>query len=156
MRAILLIPTYNPTTPHPRWEAHIWCLNRQLYLGGFDTEGQAAIAYDLAAIKIKGIDDAQTNFDKDKYASQLDEIRKVCWRAGRGELTPLHIGLPCTAAEKHPPPHPPSHTTSSPHTPHHHHTTDEAGGPCDDTAKQGQGENSEVIQIQVQGCEQTC
>ena len=60
-----------------RWEAHIWHKNRQLYLGGFDTEGQAAMAYDMAALNIKGTS-ALTNFDQSKYAKELTSILEVC------------------------------------------------------------------------------
>lgn len=62
-----------------RYEAHVWHKNRQLYLGGFDTEGQAAMAYDMAVLNIKGTS-ALTNFDKAKYADQLASIVEVGMR----------------------------------------------------------------------------
>jgi hypothetical protein len=39
-----------------RWEAHVWVkeLGRQVYLGGYDEEEDAAEAYDVAILKCKG------------------------------------------------------------------------------------------------------
>lgn len=37
-----------------RWEASLWLDARQLYLGGFNSELDAARAYDVAAIACKG------------------------------------------------------------------------------------------------------
>ena len=50
-----------------RWEAHIWVKEngRQMYLGGYETEETAAEAYDVAALKCKGLD-VKTNFDKER------------------------------------------------------------------------------------------
>ncbi|CAL5227388.1 g10341 [Coccomyxa viridis] len=61
-----------------RYEAHIWQEGKQIYLGGFDAEEQAALAYDLAALKFRGTD-AQTNYDKCTYEQemlQFDEVTK--------------------------------------------------------------------------------
>ncbi|GMH34976.1 hypothetical protein BSKO_02837 [Bryopsis sp. KO-2023] len=52
-----------------RWEAHIWIKDygRQLYLGGFSTAEEAACAYDLVAIKCKGVK-ATTNSRSERYS----------------------------------------------------------------------------------------
>lgn len=55
-----------------RFEAHIWQENKQIYLGGFYTEQQAALAYDLAAIRFRS-DDAITNFNTDLYQFELED-----------------------------------------------------------------------------------
>lgn len=146
---------YRGVTKHVRtgrWEAHIWCLNRQLYLGGFDTEGQAAIAYDLAAINIKGLDAAITNFDKSKYASQLGTIMKVGggeWGGQRcfcGWDAAISSGLGRVCIRFPALPH-------IPHTPPTH--TDEAGGAGNDPAQHGQAQTRQGPQVQVQGHCQT-
>lgn len=59
-----------------RWEAHIWENGKQIYLGGFDAEEQAALAYDLAALKFRGAD-AQTNYDVSNYAQELEQLNDV-------------------------------------------------------------------------------
>eukprot|EP00850_Spirogloea_muscicola_P004046 SM000017S02786 [mRNA] locus=s17:248927:251825:+ [translate_table: standard] len=56
-----------------RWESHIWENGRQLYLGGFDSEEQAALAYDIAAIKCRGTG-AVTNLSIDNYRPHFAEI----------------------------------------------------------------------------------
>eukprot|EP00850_Spirogloea_muscicola_P022277 SM000285S10806 [mRNA] locus=s285:37267:40352:- [translate_table: standard] len=59
-----------------RWESHIWENGRQLYLGGFDSEEQAALAYDIAAIKCRG-PGAVTNLSIDNYRPHFAEISAV-------------------------------------------------------------------------------
>jgi len=56
-----------------RWEASLWLEGRQLYLGGFDSQLDAAHAYDLAALACKG-PDAIINFSAADYEAQLREI----------------------------------------------------------------------------------
>ncbi|KAK2077322.1 hypothetical protein QBZ16_004956 [Prototheca wickerhamii] len=55
-----------------RFEAHVWSEGKQVYLGGYGLEIQAATAYDLAACKFRG-QDAQTNFDIGRYAAELED-----------------------------------------------------------------------------------
>jgi len=58
---------YRGVTHHARtnrYESHIWDDGKQVYLGGFYNEVQAALAYDLAATRFRG-DDAVLNFNKD-------------------------------------------------------------------------------------------
>ena len=59
-----------------RFEAHIWQEGKQIYLGGFDAEEQAALAYDLAALKFRGLD-AQTNYDKSTYEQEMLQFNQV-------------------------------------------------------------------------------
>ncbi|CAM0874305.1 unnamed protein product [Alopecurus aequalis] len=53
---------------YTRWEARIGhpCVKKYLYLGTYGTDEEAARAYDLAAIKLRGLD-AVTNFNVDEY-----------------------------------------------------------------------------------------
>ncbi len=63
-----------------RWEASLWLSGKQLYLGGFEREEDAARAYDIAALACKGPMVA-TNFDSSEYTEELDAVRgcsKVC------------------------------------------------------------------------------
>lgn len=63
-----------------RWESSLWLNSRQVYLGGFATEEEAAHAYDLAALGCKG-PTAETNFPADTYASEMPQfasLTQVC------------------------------------------------------------------------------
>jgi hypothetical protein len=56
-----------------RWEASLWLNGKQMYLGGFDSQEDAARAYDLAALACKG-SNALINFGATDYKNQLQEI----------------------------------------------------------------------------------
>lgn len=70
--------TYRGVTHHirtNRYEAHLWENGKQLYLGGYDTSQQAALAFDIAAIRYRG-NDATTNYDHRWYKGLHEQIFK--------------------------------------------------------------------------------
>ncbi|MEW5316903.1 MAG: hypothetical protein WDW38_008244 [Sanguina aurantia] len=87
---------YRGVTKHRRsgrWEAHIWVkeIGRQVYLGGYEGEEHAAEAYDVAALKCKGIK-VKTNFPVSRYTDlmacmdciSLDELIMAVRRQSQG------------------------------------------------------------------------
>lgn len=50
--------------------------DEQVYLGGFDTEEQAALAYDIATVRFRGRG-AITNFAMSNYEQELDNLTEV-------------------------------------------------------------------------------
>ncbi|XP_060185332.1 ethylene-responsive transcription factor RAP2-7-like [Lycium barbarum] len=59
-----------------RWESHIWDCGKQVYLGGFDTAHVAAMAYDRAAIKFRGVD-ADINFNITDYEEDMKQMKNL-------------------------------------------------------------------------------
>ncbi|XP_071724129.1 floral homeotic protein APETALA 2-like [Rutidosis leptorrhynchoides] len=59
-----------------RWESHIWDCGKQVYLGGFDTAHAAALAYDRAAIKFRGVE-ADINFNIEDYEDDLKQMSNL-------------------------------------------------------------------------------
>ena len=60
------------------WPRCAGCITDQrwLHAGGFDTEDQAALAYDLAALRCRG-KEAQTNFPMSRYEEELPHLETV-------------------------------------------------------------------------------
>ena len=71
-----------------RWEASLWLSGKQLYLGGFESEEDAARAYDIAALASKGLD-VPTNFGLASYQAELQQLKdasKVGAAADQGSI----------------------------------------------------------------------
>eukprot|EP00891_Asterochloris_glomerata_P004296 jgi/Astpho2/4296/Aster-x1211 len=59
-----------------RWEAHIWYLKKQVYLGGYDSRDQASRAHDIMALKTRGTG-CQLNFDEAVYSKLMSLLPSV-------------------------------------------------------------------------------
>jgi hypothetical protein len=79
----MLIPHACPLRPNPQTPQ---TPQTQIYLGGFGSEDEAALAYDVAAVKFRGAE-AQTNFPVEGYAAEMGARDKV-GRTGWGAPTP--------------------------------------------------------------------
>jgi len=80
-----------------RWEASLWLAGKQMYLGGFQDEDDAARAYDLAALACKGLS-VPTNFPAEGYTDSLAEI------GGSSRVRPflnctMQLQSPCSLCE---------------------------------------------------------
>uniref|UniRef100_A0A1J3GZM7 AP2-like ethylene-responsive transcription factor AIL6 n=2 Tax=Noccaea caerulescens TaxID=107243 RepID=A0A1J3GZM7_NOCCA len=84
-----------------RWQARIGRVagNKDLYLGTFATEEEAAEAYDIAAIKFRGIN-AVTNFEMNRY--DVEAIMKSALPIG-GAAKRLKLSLESAAAAEQKP-----------------------------------------------------
>ncbi|CAH8270684.1 unnamed protein product [Arabidopsis lyrata] len=83
-----------------RWQARIGRVagNKDLYLGTFATEEEAAEAYDIAAIKFRGIN-AVTNFEMNRY--DVEAIMKSALPIG-GAAKRLKLSLEAASSEQKP------------------------------------------------------
>ena len=78
-RSVRSTSKFRGVTHHCRtgkFESHVWSRGKQVYLGGFDSEHQAAVAYDLIAIRCRG-ERAQTNFDIQNYRGELENLNEI-------------------------------------------------------------------------------
>ncbi|KAL8265205.1 hypothetical protein R6Q59_023335 [Mikania micrantha] len=96
---------------HGRWQARIGRVagNKDLYLGTFSTQEAAAEAYDIAAIKFRGLN-AVTNFDMSRY-----DVNMIANKT-------LPIGGMCSKSKittDQPPPNTSQHPTSTTEQPTH-------------------------------------
>ncbi|XP_019439877.1 PREDICTED: AP2-like ethylene-responsive transcription factor AIL1 [Lupinus angustifolius] len=87
---------------HGRWQARIGRVagNKDLYLGTFGTQEEAAEAYDVAAIKFRGLN-AVTNFDMTRYdvKSILESTTLPIGAAAKRNLKDNNIDLTVTTLD---------------------------------------------------------
>ncbi|XP_010462993.1 PREDICTED: AP2-like ethylene-responsive transcription factor AIL7 isoform X2 [Camelina sativa] len=76
-----------------RWQARIGRVagNKDLYLGTFATEEEAAEAYDIAAIKFRGIN-AVTNFEMNRY--DVEAVMKCSFPVGAAKRHKVAVESP--------------------------------------------------------------
>ncbi|KAL2529452.1 AP2-like ethylene-responsive transcription factor ANT [Forsythia ovata] len=94
---------------HGRWQARIGRVagNKDLYLGTFSTQEEAAEAYDIAAIKFRGVN-AVTNFDISRYdvekiiASNTLPTGELARRKKERQPQPEAVPEGCTRVENVP------------------------------------------------------
>ncbi|KAE9612016.1 hypothetical protein Lal_00048954 [Lupinus albus] len=87
---------------HGRWQARIGRVagNKDLYLGTFGTQEEAAEAYDIAAIKFRGLN-AVTNFDMTRYdvKSILESTNLPIGAAAKRNLKDNNLDLTITTLD---------------------------------------------------------
>ncbi|KAI7844263.1 hypothetical protein COHA_002061 [Chlorella ohadii] len=92
--------TYHQRTG--RFESHIWCGKKQVYLGGWDNGSQAALAYDVAALRLRGDGTTTLNYHPAYYRGVAQQLAghsieevvaalRALSRGGRGSRLPSSL-----------------------------------------------------------------
>ena len=74
-----------------RWEAHIWHDKRQVYVGSFGSEDEAARAYDRAAIHLRK--KTGLNFPPAHYEAEAEQLRGMTRQALLAQLRRGSVGF---------------------------------------------------------------